>query len=93
MTSVEDDPDMAAAVRRATVELTRRLAPVTTLRDPWAAAENFVAWLREQGWRPPLGPQPHWKRLHGREGADPKTNEAVQDLRRKFGMAPEGEHR
>jgi hypothetical protein len=49
------DPDVAAAEQHAARELARRLAGVTSLRDVDAAATDYVAWLREQGWRPPLG--------------------------------------
>jgi hypothetical protein len=52
------DPDLTAAENAAIRELAARLRPVTTLRDPDHAAADYVAWLRQAGWRPPLPAQP-----------------------------------
>jgi hypothetical protein len=66
-----DDPDLAAAVEAAVDHLARRLKAVSPLADPRAAAAEYVAWLRDQGWRPPLKPPPDWKHLHDRPASPP----------------------
>lgn len=55
------DPDIERQEQRAATELARRLKAFATelcVRDLEAFAAAFVADLRAEGWRPPLGPPP-----------------------------------
>jgi hypothetical protein len=64
--------DQDEAAERAAKELARRLGPVTTLRDPYAAGMDFMAWLQSQHWRC-IPPPPNV--LAAREAGSPPTDE------------------
>lgn len=65
------DVEIEAAENRAAAELEKRLRPIVTIQDPRAFAEQFIADMRAEGWRPPLRSNPGWKQHAAQPGSGP----------------------
>lgn len=66
-------PDLDHHGEDAARELAKRLGPVTTLRDPYAAACDFMRWLVANRWRYVPAPLDPIQRHTGR--ADPPNDD------------------
>jgi hypothetical protein len=82
------DPDISRQEQRAAAELARRLTAFANellARDLDAFAAAFIADMRAEGWRPPLGPPPT-RRTHVPEVAKAVTARGYAEARKGLGL-------